>query len=301
MIAHTPTLKFIYRQSQNSIMLEGCLTHNLETAVTIGFFDGVHRGHRFLLNELKDKATRRGLQPLVVTFDSKGYRVLTTLAEKTELIKKLGIGRIEVLEFDDRLKHTTAFDFMKHTLKECLNAKMLLVGFDNRFGFGLTDGIEEYRQYGKALDIEVEECSEFPEGNEKQHKLTCSTHIKQLLADGDVAQVAKLLGYPYFVRGTVVRGKQLGRTIGFPTVNLGQIDENKLIPNKGAYAGAVNGKRAIINVGDLIEAHILDFDGNLYGENIQVNFERKLRDEMKFASVDELKQQLTIDKARCAL
>lgn len=267
----------------------------LETAVTIGFFDGVHRGHRFLLNELKEKAARHCLQPVVVTFSNKGYSVLTTLAEKMEIIRSSGIEHIEVLGFDDKLKRTTAYDFMKHTLKECLNAKMLLVGFDNRFGYGLTDGIEEYKEYGRQLDIEVTACSKLPEDADISIKYTSSTHIKELISDGNMEEAAKLLGHPYSITGTVVHGKQLGRTIGFPTVNLGNIDEDKLIPGKGAYKGNVNGKKSIINVGELIEAHILDFSGDLYGQTIQIDFEKKLRNEMKFSSVMELKQQLEED------
>jgi riboflavin kinase/FMN adenylyltransferase len=282
-------------------------------AVTIGFFDGVHRGHRFLLQQLEKLAVDNGLSAMAVTFDRHPRQVvcegfvpslLTTQEEKLALLSKAFGGEVVVLPFTSELSSLTAKEFMQSVLREKLNAELLLMGYNHRFGHG-GGTPEEYTEWGRETGIEV--CMAKALEGEK----VSSSRIRNLISLGEMEKASTMLGYPYFLTGKVTSGKQIGRKIGFPTANL-NCSEQKLLPACGAYAvwielpdGTKRGGMLCIghrptvepNGNISVEAHIFDFNDNLYGEQISVDFIGKLRDERYFASLEELKHQLTHDAA----
>jgi riboflavin kinase/FMN adenylyltransferase len=280
---------------------------------TLGFFDGVHLGHRYLIKELKAKAQSLGLPSLLVTFsphprevlrNDTSFRLLTTLDEKLSLINSLGIDKTVVLPFNHKLAAYSAHDFLQEILVKQLGAKELLIGYDHRFGKDRNDGFEQYRQYGKELGITVSRAERF----EVNGVTVSSSHIRGLLSEGKIAEANLLLDYSYFIEGVVVQGKQLGRTIGVPTANLQLCDPKKMLPATGVYAASVDvrGKtyKGILNIGTRptldngalsIEVHILDFAQDIYGENIRIHLHRFIRPERKFGSLPELKEQIQAD------
>lgn len=287
------------------------VTMNKGCAVTIGFFDGVHRGHRYLLQQLEELAAMNNLLPVCVTFDRHPRTVvmndfipslLTTQEEKQNLLSKAFNGKVVVLPFTEELCVLTAKEFMQQVLREKLNTEILLMGYNHRFGHG-GGTQEEYAAWGAETGIKV--CVAQALNGEK----VSSSRIRSLISDGDIEGANAMLGYPYFLTGRVTGGKQIGRQIGFPTANL-TIPEQKLLPACGVYAVWVImpdgtrrggmlciGHRPTIETnGEIsVEAHIFDFSGNLYGASISLEFIGKLRDEQHFASLDALQQQLAID------
>ena len=287
-------------------MKKGC-------AVTIGFFDGVHQGHRYLLQQLEEMASDEGLSAIAVTFDrhpkevvSKDFApsLLTTQAEKLSLLSESFKGEIVVLPFTQELSSLTAKEFMQSVLREKMNAKMLLMGYNHRFGHG-GGTLEEYVAWGREADIEVRMAKAL-EGEK-----VSSSRIRNLIAEGNVEKANTLLGYRYFMTGSIVEGKQIGRQIGFPTANL-SLPKQKLLPACGVYAVGVEmndstrkngmlciGHRPTVEAnGELsIEVHIFDFDGNLYGKEIRLEFIGRLREERRFSSLEELQLQLRRDAA----
>ena len=282
-------------------------------AVTIGFFDGVHQGHRFLLQQLEEMASDEGLSAMAVTFDrhpkevvSKDFApsLLTTQAEKLSLLSESFKGEIVVLPFTQELCSLTAKEFMQSVLREKMNAKMLLMGYNHRFGHG-GGTLEEYVAWGREADIEVRMAKAL-EGEK-----VSSSRIRNLIAEGNVEKANTLLGYRYFMTGSIIEGKQIGRQIGFPTANL-SLPKQKLLPACGVYAVGVEmndstrkngmlciGHRPTVEAnGELsIEVHIFDFDGNLYGKEIRLEFIGRLREERRFSSLEELQLQLRRDAA----
>lgn len=287
-------------------MKKGC-------AVTIGFFDGVHQGHRFLLQQLEEMASDEGLSAIAVTFDrhpkevvSKDFApsLLTIQAEKLSLLSESFKGEIVVLPFTQELSSLTAKEFMQSVLREKMNAKMLLMGYNHRFGHG-GGTMEEYVAWGRDADIEVR-IARALEGEK-----VSSSRIRNLIAEGNVEKANTLLGYRYFMTGSIIEGKQIGRQIGFPTANL-SLPKQKLLPACGVYAVGVEmtngtrksgmlciGHRPTVEAnGELsIEVHIFDFDGNLYGKEIRLEFIGRLREERRFSSLEELQLQLRRDAA----
>ena len=282
-------------------------------AVTIGFFDGVHQGHRFLLQQLEEMASDEVLSAVAVTFDrhpkevvSKDFvpSLLTTQAEKLSLLSQLFKGEIVVLPFTQELSSLTAREFMQSVLREKLNAEVLLMGYNHRFGHG-GGTMEDYVNWGNETGIEVRMAKAL-EGEK-----VSSSRIRKLIAEGDVEKANTLLGYRYFMTGSIVEGKQIGRQIGFPTANL-SLPERKLLPACGVYAVEVEitdgtrrsgmlciGHRPTVEAnGELsIEVHIFDFEGNLYGKEIRLEFIGRLREERRFPSLEELQLQLRKDAA----
>ncbi|MDE5571221.1 MAG: riboflavin biosynthesis protein RibF [Prevotella sp.] len=265
---------------------------------TIGMFDGVHQGHQFVLQHVIQTARERGLQPMVVTFDHSTRRdqLLTTLDEKLTLIRQTGIERIEVLPFTAELKQLTAHQFMQQVLKERLNVKVLLTGYDNRFGHNREEGFADYVRYGHELSIEVLQLP--AEGQ------ISSSLIRQLLLKGQVAEAAKALGHPYKLKGRVEHGEHVGTRLGFPTANIMPDSAAQLIPAPGVYAVTCDALRGIMNIGtrptfgphsQTLEVHLLHYDGNLYGQQLSVAFIQRLRDEQRFDSVEALQRQLQHD------
>ena len=290
---------------------------------TIGFFDGVHLGHCHLINMLKKVARERSVQSCVITFDRHPRQVvqpewcpdmLTTLDEKTQLLKATGIDRCEVLHFDREMASQSARDFMLHTLKELLGVSILVTGYDNRFGHNRSEGFEDYVRYGKEIGIEVIQGEELTVGS---HNVSSSS-IRRMLKEGNIEDATRCLGHEYQLTGTVVAGEHIGRTIGFPTANIRPNDSSKLIPANGVYAvdvwseseedysksEVITRRRAMLNIGTrptfdgkatTIEVHIPDFKGNLYGKTLTISFISKIREERRFDSPEALVEQLNKD------
>lgn len=280
-------------------------------AVTIGFFDGVHQGHRYLLRQLQELAEAKDLQPAAVTFDCHPRTIvqedyvpslLTTQEEKLKLLSEAFKGEIFVLPFTQELSVMTAKDFMQNILRDKLNAELLLMGYNHHFGHG-GGTHEEYVAWGHETGIEVCLAEALP--GEK----VSSSRIRNLIGLGEVEKANAMLGYPYFLTGKVTQGKQIGRRIRFPTANL-TLPQQKLLPACGAYAVWVTlpdntrrggmlciGHRPTVEQnGEIsIEVHIFQFEGNLYNESISIDFIEKLRDEQHFDSLEDLQKQLTLD------
>ena len=267
---------------------------------TIGMFDGVHLGHQFVLRQVVEEAHRRGLQSLAVTFDRQ-QPLLTPINEKVQLIAQAGIDRVEVLPFTEELKMMTAFQFMQRVLKEQLGVKVLFIGYDNRFGHNREEGFDDYVHHGRLLGIEVLQLP--------AKGTVCSSHIRQYLQEGRVAEAAASLSYPYTLIGHVMHGEHVGTTLGFPTANLVLDDEHQIVPAPGVYAVKVclpsgEVKHGMMNIGRrptfggdhvTLETHVFHFEGDLYGRQLTVQFVARLRAERPFESREALVAQLTVD------
>jgi riboflavin kinase/FMN adenylyltransferase len=297
-------------------------------AATIGFFDGVHRGHRFLIDQLKAEAQSHGLGTMVITFGqhprqiiSPGWhpRLLTTPQEKKLLLQGTGIDRLVVLSFDKALSQLPARLFMQQVLRDKLGVGLLLTGYDNHFGHRepgtAAEGFADYVNYGRELGIEVVGAAPLSQDG----LCPSSSVVRRLLAEGDVETAAKCLGRPYSLSGRVVHGHQVGRQIGFPTANIQSDHPDKLVPREGVYAVrvALQGVAGpwlpgMMNIGHrptfnghhtTLEAHLFDFHDSLYDQSVSVAFVARLRSEQSFGSADELVSQMQQDAlvARCIL
>lgn len=286
-------------------------------AATIGHFDGVHLGHQHVLRRLRLLADERGLDSVMaISFDrhprtvfdtSFMPKMLTTVDERRLIMSQIGVDVCAVLQFDSQMASMSARDFMKEVLKEQLGVKLLLLGYDNRFGKRNPDeGFEDYVRYGKEMGIEVVECDplELSDG-----KRVSSTLVRDLLADGRIEEATEYLGHRYSVEGKIVNGFREGRKIGFPTANL-DIDPLKIIPASGVYAVKVHVEgdmvlhNGMMNIGHrptygenglTLETNIFRFRENIYGKKIRVEFCKKLRNECRFDSVSALARQLAED------
>ena len=269
---------------------------------TIGMFDGVHRGHQFVLQHVVDEAQRRGLQSMAITFDKSGPQTLTPVALKRVLLTKTGIDRIEVLTFDDALRQMTARLFMQQVLKEQYGVKVLLIGYDNRFGHNRTEGFEDYVRYGKELGLEV---LQLPAAGK-----ISSSIIRQQVAEGNITEANDLLGHPYTIAGRVEHGEHIGTKLGFPTANIVVSDASQLLPAVGAYAvkvrleNSMEWKHGMMNIGmrptfdghqQTLEVHVFRLKENLYGQQLEIAFIARLRGEQRFDSIEALKEQLKQD------
>ena len=284
------------------------------TVATIGFFDGVHLGHRFLIQQVKVAATQTGWQSSIITFPVHPRQViqsefqpqlLSSPEEKIELLASTGVDNCILLPFTRELSQLTAYEFMQ-LLYDKYKVRMLVIGYDHRFGHNRAETFEDYCRYGRELGIHIMQASAYTQEQDK----VSSSAIRRALQTGDIRTATKFLGYHYYLEGTVVDGYKVGRKIGFPTANLRVDFPNKLIPsigiyavcvyvNGGKYKGMLNiGYRPTINNGtDLsIEVHILDFQGDIYHQKMRIEFIDFLRPEEKFNSVDELILQMQKDK-----
>ena len=276
---------------------------------TIGFLDGVHLGHQFLLTSLRREASQRALKAAVITFEQHPRKVLqgaspallTTYSERTDLLKQQSLDEIYVFQFDV-VRDMTSSEFL-HLLRERCDVRVLLMGYDHQFGSDGHKSLAEYQSLGKEAGVEVLPITQAPEGD------VSSSKIRRLLLTGDVCQANAMLGRPYRVQGTVVHGRGLGRQIGFPTANICVDNKDKLIPKDGVYAVQVTTadgcpRKAVLNIGTnptvggserTLEVHIPDFSGDLYGQPIIVNLVRYIREECKFKSTDTLRKQIQQD------
>ena len=289
------------------------------SVATIGFFDGVHLGHRHLINQVKMAASLNGWCSSIITFPVHPRQViqsdyqpslLSSPEEKIELLATTGIDNCILLPFTKELSQLTAWEFMQ-LLYEQYQVRMLVIGYDHRFGHNRAETFEDYCRYGRELGIHIMQATAYTQEQDK----VSSSAIRRALLSGEVSTATKYLGYPYFLQGTIVGGYQVGRKIGFPTANLRVDFSNKLIPSVGVYAVYVyvNGQKykGILNIGhrptlnngaDLsIEVHILDFEGDIYHQPMRIEFIDFLRNEAKFQSTEELALQIQKDKEAALL
>ena len=291
---------------------------NLRTtglAATIGFFDGVHLGHRFLLDDLKKAAAEENLPTAVITFPKHPREVLQTnfkpklinsFEEKIAQLATTGIDYCIVLEFTTQLAAMTAHEFITNILSKRLNVRLLYVGYDHRFGHNRAEGFEDYVAFGKECGMKVVRASELDESD----KAVSSSGIRKLISSGQVDKAAELLSYPYQLQGTVVSGHKIGRELGFPTANLSLMKNGKEVPANGVYAVRVttDGKTypGMLDIGNRptfsddkelsIEVNLIGFKGNLYNKSLSVAFVRRIRDDVTFDSPEALKLQLEQDR-----
>ena len=289
---------------------------------TVGTFDGVHRGHQFVVEQVVKQARERALDAVVLTFPNHPLQVLqddfqpqmlTLAEEKQELLRKAGADKVVLMDFTKELAGMSARDFMQTILREQLQTEALVIGYDNCFGHDRKT-FHDCQQYGLELGIEVIGCEEY-----NMNEGISSTTIRQALLNGDVETANHLLGYHYSLQGEVVEGFQNGRKLGYPTANL-QVNSTKLIPENGAYLvkcqlSTVNCQLStlfgMLNVGTRptlhngrqrsIEVHLFDFDGDLYGQTLTLELLHHLRKEQEFSTLEALKQQLSADEAQCRL
>ena len=286
---------------------------------TIGMFDGVHRGHQLLIGMVTEKARHMGLTSTVITFDRAPRQVLdptfrpqllTTLEEKTEAIRALGIDRLVVLPFTQETASLTAQAFMQQILRDQLNVKVLITGYDNRFGHNRSEGFNDYVHYGQELGIEVLR-GDVQLTADGSHPLSSSVVRRLLTEEGCVDEMIQCLGRYYQLQGKVETGEHIGHQLGFPTANLQPSDPFKLIPASGAYAvwATIGDSQkqlpAMMNIGTrptfdgrnrTLEVNILDFNSNLYGQTVTITFVRRLREERRFDSPEALVAQLKEDQ-----
>ena len=288
------------------------------SVATIGFFDGVHRGHRFLINQVKEVADKDGLYSALVTFPMHPRQVIQTTyhpqllsssKEKLELLETTQVDYCLLLPFTQKLSLLSAREFMQ-LLRNKFNIHTLVIGYDHRFGHNRSESFEDYCRYGEELNIYIVRARAYTDGEDK----ISSSVIRQLLKEGKVSQAAQFLGYNYYLDGTVVDGYKVGRKIGFPTANL-QVDcSDKLIPSEGVYAvyvyvegkkwaGMLNiGHRPTINNGNnvSIEVNILNFSEDIYHKEMRIEFVKYLRPEEKYGTIDELIAQMHKDREETA-
>ena len=279
---------------------------------TIGFFDGVHAGHRYLIQQVKEIAAAKGLRSALVTFPVHPRKVMNVEYRPELLLADIGVDYCLMLDFTPEISRLTAREFMTQLLKERYQVKYLVIGYDHRFGHNRSEGFEDYVRYGKEIGIEVIRAKAYTSnieiGNEPNIPVSSSL-IRKLLHEGEVSLAAHCLKYEYFLDGIVVGGYQVGRKIGFPTANLRVDDPDKLIPADGVYAvwvtfdgktymGMLNiGVRPTIDNGPnrTIEVNILHFHSDIYDKFIRLTFVKRTRPELKFSSIDELITQLHKD------
>ena len=285
-----------------------------KTILTLGTFDGVHIGHKKILERLTQNTENGKYESLVLTFfphprmvlqEKSEIKLLNTISEKSKLLEKSGIENLVIHPFNESFSRLTAEEFVHSILVNQFHIQKIIIGHDHRFGRNRTANIDNLIAFGAEYGFEVEQIS----AQEIQDVSVSSTKIRKALQDGNMNLANEYLGYAYFLTGEVVKGKQLGRTIGFPTANI-QIEEDyKLIPKNGVYVvkTTINQKEifGMMNIGfnptvngqkQTIEVNLFDFDADIYGQKVEVSLLKYLREEQKFSSVDSLKEQLNLDR-----
>lgn len=284
------------------------------TAITIGTFDGVHIGHRKILERLINNSRTLGLKSVVLTFfphprmvlqQDTSIQLLNTVEEKIRIMKGLGLDYLIVHPFTKEFSRLSASEFVEDVLVGALRMKKIIIGYDHRFGRNRNADINDLKDFGEALDFGVEEIS----AQEINDVSVSSTKIRKALEQGDIQTANTFLGYRYMLSGTIVRGKGLGKKLDFPTANLSIPETYKLIPKDGVYVvgSEINGTTVygMMNIGfnptfegkvRTIETNFFGFDQNIYGQNLQIDIIDRIRDEYKFSSVEALKAQLRKDR-----
>ena len=286
--------------------------------VATGFFDGVHVGHRLVIEQLVKAAAARGDESMVITFwphprnvlqkEARSLRLLTTLSEKKQMLHQLGVDRVEVLSFTKEFSAMTMEDYLRHIMKE-YGATAILLGYDNRIGCDAADS-DQVARTAESLGLEVIRTEMVPS---QAGYAVSSTKIRERIEEGDVSGASQMLGYDYSMHGVVVAGNRLGRTIGFPTANMQLYEPLKHVPGNGVYFVKVNvlgrslygmcniGCRPTVGTGNArtIETNIFGFDEDIYGLDIDITFIARIREERKFDSFEDLKAQLEQDRDTC--
>jgi riboflavin kinase/FMN adenylyltransferase len=283
--------------------------------VTQGTFDGVHSGHRQILKKLKELARQIDGETVLLTFfphprtvlypGEEEVKQLTTLDEKIALLSEMKIGHLVVLPFTHEFSQMTSLQFIKDVLVDSIGTKQLVIGYDHRFGKNREGTFEHLKEFAGLYGFEVQEIPE----KDIDDVAISSTRIRNALNEGDVATANKYLESYYSLSGKVERGKQLGRQLGFPTANIKVADESKLVPADGVYAVNVTVDempyKGMMNIGfrptvdglnHALEVHIFDFENDIYDKTVKISFIHRIRDEMKFGGIEDLKNQLQIDK-----
>ncbi len=284
--------------------------------LTIGTFDGVHVGHKKIIDQLNEEASKIGGESVLFTFfphprmvifpESHGLKLIQTQEEKLEKLKEMGLQNVIVFPFTFEFSRLTALEFVRDMLVNQLHVKKLVIGYDHQFGKNREGSIHFLRDVAETYEFEVIEIP--AQDIDAVH--VSSTKIREALNTGDIEKANDYLGAPFQLSGTVVKGKQLGRTIGFPTANIQLANDLKLIPQNGVYAVKVFYQneclKGMMNIGvrptiegkndPTIEVHIFDFDQTIYGDNLRVELYKKTRDEQKFNGIEALKNQLKLDE-----
>jgi len=283
--------------------------------VTVGTFDGLHCGHQKIINLMKEIASAKSGETVLVTFDphprlalysdSQDLKFINTLERKFDLLDKFGIDNLVIIPFTKEFAKTSSEEFVKDYLVDKIGVKELIIGYDHHFGSNREGHFDNLQKLGKKFGFRVEEVkAQYVDG-----VAVSSTKIRNALMEGDIRKANKMLGYDYSITGIVVEGNKIGRTIGFPTANIEIEDKYKLIAAGGVYACKVKwngqmfkgmgniGTRPTIGIDGLVtEVHILDFDKDIYGDEITIYFVDRIRDEIKFDGLEKLKEQLKKDK-----
>lgn len=286
------------------------------SVVTIGTFDGVHIGHSAILKRLVETAKKEDLDSVVLTFfphprmvlqQHSEISLLNTIDERAQLLEKTGLEHLVIHQFTHAFSRLTALEYVRDILVNGLKAKKIIIGYDHRFGRNRTANIENLKEFGLTYGFEVEEIS----AKELDDVTISSTKIRNALNAGDIETANSYLGYNYMLTGEVEKGKALGRTINYPTANLKLKEKYKLIPKNGVYvvASIIEGKKifGITSIGTnptvggkkrTIETHFLNFNKDLYGKEITIEFLKHIRDEETFDSIEELRQEIEIDEKK---
>jgi riboflavin kinase/FMN adenylyltransferase len=284
------------------------------SAITIGTFDGVHLGHQKIIKRLLSIAEEKGLQSVILTFfphprmvlqSAVEIKLLNTIEERQEILSSLGLNNLIIKKFTKDFSKLPAEQYVKDILVDKLNAKYIIIGYDHRFGKNRRANIKDLIEFGKLYDFKVEEISV----KDVEDVAVSSTKIRTALNVGDIKTANSFLGYNYFLTGTVIKGKQIGKQIGFPTANIDIKESYKLIPKNGSYIVKSNIDNTpffgMMNIGtnptvngtkQSIEVHFFNFNQDLYSKKLKIELLERIRDERKFESLEYLQSQLKIDK-----
>ncbi len=285
-----------------------------DSVVTIGTFDGVHIGHQKIIKRLVTIAQEEGLQAVVLSFfphprmvlqKDTNIKLINTIDEKSQLLENFGIDHLVIKKFTKDFSRLGALEFVRDILVNKLQVKHIIVGYDHRFGRNRNANIDDLREYGDVYGFKITEIT----AQEIDEVAVSSTKIRKALNESDIETANAFLGYNFMLTGTVVKGKNLGKKIGFPTANINIEESYKLIPKNGSYIvrsiidnktiyGMMNiGTNPTVNgEGQTIEVHFFNFKEDIYGKKIQIELIKRLRDEQKFETIDALKAQLYNDK-----
>ncbi len=288
--------------------------NDTKCALTIGTFDGVHIGHREIIERLTETAKANGLDSVILTFfphprmvlqKDVDIKLINTMEERSQILKRTGLNHLVIHPFSESFSQLSADDYVKQLLVKYLKAKKVIIGYDHRFGKGRTANITDLIKFGEEFDFEVEEINK----QEIEDVAVSSTKIRRALEDGEIEKANTYLGYNFMLTGKVEKGRQLGRTLGFPTANLDIAETYKLIPKEGVYIVKACIDNTIYfgmtNIGtnptvggkkQTIETYFFDAEFNLYDKKIQIELLKRIRDEQKFESVKQLKEMMSKDE-----
>lgn len=285
-----------------------------KSVVTIGTFDGVHIGHRKIIERLTQTASDDNLDSVILTFfphprmvlqKDADIKLINTMEERSQILRKTGLDHLVVHPFSESFSQLSAEDYVEQLLVKYLKAKKVIIGYDHRFGKGRVADITDLKKYGRALDFEVEEISK----QEVEDVAVSSTKIRRALENGELEKANTYLGYSFMLTGKIEKGKQLGRTLGYPTANMCVAEKYKLIPKTGVYVVRASIDNTtyfgMTNIGNnptvggqkqTIETYFFDAEFNLYDKKIQIELLKRIRDEEKFSSLGELKKAMSADE-----